>query len=104
LRNASEKGSRLIGCQTRSAETSFILEIKWVFRSRLQLRDSEFNSEMNADSFKIWFVSRFINYLEDESDIIMGNDIYHSAVVDKFHNTGSHKKILKGDCKKLYLF
>jgi predicted O-methyltransferase YrrM len=47
---------------------------------------------MNADSFKDWFVNRFLNYLEEGSIIIMDNASYHSAIVDKVPNTGSRKK------------
>jgi predicted O-methyltransferase YrrM len=56
------------------------------------MRHSDYHSEMNADSFKDWFVNRFLNYLEEGSIIIMDNASYHSTIVDKVPNTGSHKK------------
>jgi hypothetical protein len=64
LRIPPGKRSRPILFHARPAETGFVLESKRIFRSRLQMRDSDYHSEMNADSFKEWFVSRFLNYLE----------------------------------------
>jgi hypothetical protein len=54
-------------------KTGFIPESKWIFRPRPEMRDSDYHLEMNADSFKDWFVNRFLNYLEEGSIIIMGN-------------------------------
>jgi hypothetical protein len=79
-------------CHAGPAKTGFIPESKWTFRSRPQMRDSDYHSEMNADSFKDWFVNRFLNYLEEGSIIIMDNASYHSTIVDKVPNTGSRKK------------
>jgi hypothetical protein len=50
---------------------------------------------MNADSFKDWFIKRFLNYLEEESIIIMDNARYHSTITDKVPNTGSCKKYIQ---------
>jgi hypothetical protein len=55
---------------------------------------------MNADSFKNWFVNRFLNCLEEGSIIIMGNAGYHSTIADKVPNTGSRKKDIQGWLRK----
>jgi hypothetical protein len=78
-------------CHAGSAKTDFIPESKWIFRSRPHMRDSDYHSDMNANSFKYWFVNRFLNYLEVGS-ISMDNSSYHSTIVDKVPNTGSRKK------------
>jgi len=39
-------------CHVGSTETLFLPERNWTFHSSLQIRDSEYHSEMNADSFK----------------------------------------------------
>jgi transposase len=80
-------------CHAGSAKMGFIPESKWIFHSRPQMRDSDYHSEVNADSFKDWFVKRFLNYLEEESIINMDNASYHSTIIDKVPNTRSRKKI-----------
>jgi hypothetical protein len=92
LRVPPGKERRLIVCHAGSAKTGFIPESKWTFRSGPQIRDSDYHSEMNADSFTDWFVNRFLNYLEEGSIIIMDNASYHSTIADKVSNTGSCKK------------
>jgi hypothetical protein len=89
-------------CHTGSAKTGFIPESKWIFRSRPQKQDSDYHSEMNADSFKDWFVNRFLIYLEVGSVIIMDNASHHSTIVDKFLTQGLVEKTFKNGCKKLY--
>jgi hypothetical protein len=62
-----------------------------------------YQSDMKDDSFKGRLVNRFINYLENESIIILDNASYHPIIVHKVPNTGSHKKtIFKNGCKKNY--
>jgi transposase len=46
---------------------------------------------MTADTFKYWFLNRFINYLE-EGSIIMDNASYHSVTLNKEQNTSAKKK------------
>jgi predicted O-methyltransferase YrrM len=50
---------------------------------------------MNADSFKDWFVNRFLNLLEEESIIILDNASYHSRVIDKLPSTNSRKQDIR---------
>jgi hypothetical protein len=50
---------------------------------------------MNADSFKDWFLNRFLNYLEEGSIIIMGSLSYRSIIVDKVIKTGFRKKCIE---------
>jgi hypothetical protein len=64
LGSCSVKGRRLIVYNAESAKTDFIPESKWIFRSRPQMRDSNYHSEMNADGYIERFSNRFINYLE----------------------------------------
>lgn len=85
------KGGRLIICHVGSAKTGFIPESKWVFRSQPKNKVSDYHSEMSADTFKEWFVNRFLNYLEEGSIIIMDNASYHSRILDKLPSTNSRK-------------
>jgi hypothetical protein len=55
---------------------------------------------MNTDSFKDWFVNRFLNYLEEGPIIIMDNARYHSTIADKFPNSGSRKKDIQECLRK----
>lgn len=86
------KGNRLIICHAGSAKTGFLQESKWVFRSQPQNRNLDYHSEMNADSFKYWFLNRFINLLEEGSIIVMDNASYHSKVINKLPCTNSRKQ------------
>ena len=86
------KGSRLIICHAGSAKTGFIPESKWVFRSSPKCKNTDYHSEMNAESFKEWFVNRFLYYLDGGSIIIMDNASYHSRVLNKLPTTNSRKK------------
>jgi hypothetical protein len=64
------KWSRLIIYHAESANTGFIHESKWVFQSQ-STRD--YHEEMTAHTFRDCFLTRFINYLEEGSIIIMDN-------------------------------
>jgi hypothetical protein len=66
-------------------------ESKWTFRSLPQMRDFDYHSEVNADSFNDWFVNRFLNYLEEGSIII------HT-------HTGSSSIVLSNMCYVLFLY
>jgi len=77
------KGSRLIICHAGSASTGYIPASKWVFCSRPKNINLDYHSEMNAESFKDWFLHSFINLLEEGSIIIMDNASYHSRVINK---------------------
>lgn len=89
------KGSRLIVCHAGSATTGFIPHSKWVFRSRQKKTQyADYHSEMNAESFRDWFVNQFLNHLEERSVIIMDNASYHSILIDKLPNTNSRKRYI----------
>jgi predicted O-methyltransferase YrrM len=47
---------------------------------------------MNADSFKDWFVNRFLNLLKEGTVIIMDNASYHSRVINRLPSTNSRKQ------------
>jgi hypothetical protein len=83
------KGSRLTVCDTGSALTGSIPESKWVFRSK---STKDCLEEMTADTFKYWFLKRFIYYLEEGSIIIMDNASYHSVTLNKVPNTSVKKQ------------
>ena len=83
------KGGRLIVCHAGSATTGFIPESKLVFRSRKSTGD--YHSEMNADTFKKWFVHDFLPYLPAQSVIVMDNASYHSKLLDKAPTSCSKK-------------
>jgi hypothetical protein len=44
-----------------------------------------------SSTFKDWFSDRFINYLEEQSIIIMNNASYHSVTLKKMPNTAAKK-------------
>ena len=87
------KGSRLIVCHVGSAKTGFIPESKWVFRSRKS--DTDYHSEMNAQSFKDWFQNKFLNFLEEGSIIIMDNASYHSKLLNRLPTTSARVHEIK---------
>jgi hypothetical protein len=103
LRVSPGKGRRLTVCHAGSAKTGFIPESKWIFRSRPKMRDSDYHSEMNANSFKDWFGNRFLNYVEEGSILTMDNASYHSTIIDKFLTQGLIKKTFKNGCQKTVL-
>lgn len=82
------KGGRLIVCHVGSAETGFVPGSKWVFRSK---KTSDYHEEMTAQSFRDWFLNRFLNHLEEGSIIIMDNAPYHSVSINRTPNTSSKK-------------
>jgi hypothetical protein len=82
------KGSRLIVCHAGSTVTSFIPETKLVFRSK---STKDYHEAMTADTFKYWVLNRFINYLEENSIIIMKNASYYSVTLNKVPNTSAKK-------------
>lgn len=94
------KGKRLIICHVGSANTGFVKECKWVFRSKKNSQD--YHDEMNSESFKEWFVA-FLNLLEHGSVIVMDNAPYHSVLAEKIPSSSwkksdiqewlNHKKI-----------
>jgi hypothetical protein len=47
---------------------------------------------MTADTFKYWFLNRFINYLEEGSTILMDNARYHSVTLNKVPDTSEKKQ------------
>ena len=46
-------------------------------------KNTDYHTEMNTDSFKDWFVNKFLNYLEEGSIVVMDNASYHSKLLDK---------------------
>jgi hypothetical protein len=90
LKSSSRKRQQAYCVPHRTSKTGFIPDSKKLFRSCPQRSDSNYNSEMNADSFKDWFANRFLSYLEEGSIIIMDNASYHSTIAVKVPNTGSH--------------
>jgi hypothetical protein len=76
-------------CHAGSALTGFIPESKWVFRSK---STKDYYEEMTADTFKYWFLNRFINYLEEGNIIIMGNASYNSGTLNKVPDTSAKKQ------------
>jgi hypothetical protein len=84
------KGSCRTVCHVGSALTGFVPESKWVFRSK---STKDYHEEMTADTFKYWFLKRFINYLE-EGSIIMDNVSYHSVTSNEVPNTSEKKQYI----------
>lgn len=50
-------------CNTGSALTGFIPENKLVFRSKKSTSTSDYHCEINADTFRKWFVVDLLPYL-----------------------------------------
>jgi len=83
------KGGRLIVCHVGSAHTGFIKESKWVFRSK---KTGDYHEEMTANTFRDWFLNRFLNFLEEGSIIVMDNAPYHSVTTNKVPNTSTRRQ------------
>ncbi|XP_054257237.1 uncharacterized protein LOC128999434 [Macrosteles quadrilineatus] len=83
------KGRRLIICHVGSAKDGFLHECKWVFQSKTSSND--YHDEMNADSFKEWFI-KLLYILEEGSIIVMDNAPYHSVLAEKIPNTSWTKE------------
>lgn len=82
------KGRRLIICHVGSNE-GFMKDCEWVFQSKTNSQD--YHDEMNAQSFKEWFIS-FLNLLEEGSVIVMDNAPYHSVLAEKIPATNWKKE------------
>lgn len=61
---------------------------------------SDYHSEMNTELFTNWFISNFINYLEQGSVIVMDNATHHSAIMNEAPSTNLSLKMLTGSKKK----
>jgi transposase len=96
------KGSQLIVCHVGSALTGFIPESKWVFRSK---STKDYHEKMMADTFKYWFLNRFINYLEEGSIIIIDDASYYSVTLNKVpHNSAKKQDTLIGWNRNKFTF
>ena len=47
---------------------------------------------MTANTFRDWFLNRFLNFLEEESIIVMDNAPYHSVTTNKVPNTSTRRQ------------
>lgn len=97
------KGSRLIVCHAGSEKIGFIQESKWIFRSGQKNQLSDYHSEINSHTFKLWFQHRLLNSLEEGSVIIMDNASYHSTLFEKLPNSSSRKQEVQNwlDAKRI---
>ena len=91
LKVPTGKGGRLIICHAGSAATGFIPQSKLVFKCKKQNSNTDYHSEMNAETFEKWFIQDFLPYLPPASYIVMDNASYHSRLRDKPPTTSSRK-------------
>ena len=91
LKVPTGKGGRLIICHAGSAVTGFIPQSKLVFKCKKKSSNSDYHSEMNAETFEKWFIEDFLPYLPPASYIVMDNASYHSRLRDKPPTTSSKK-------------
>jgi hypothetical protein len=74
---------------------NLLKDSKLIFQSKGNQVNSD-HSEMNARLFKNWFLNHFINYLEEETIIVMNNANYHLVILNKFPSGNSSVKLLTG--------
>jgi hypothetical protein len=83
-----------------SAKTGFVSSSKLTFS---HMWGSDYNLEINTDSFKDDFLNRFRNYLDEESITIINSASYHSTITVRVRNTGFYKRDITEWLQKNYI-